>query len=159
MAVQALLALGEWVNLLTLIYYVPPDTPIRCSVLVPCGVAINTLVDLNKLAGETPSFFYPPGCTSAYSCSTAWLGTDPCPPRPTIADLRDWEFTCSALFVAYAGHRRGAAGIKPFSPQTARCLLQYYGSLLASSETKSLRQPLPEITMNALFSPGSTWPP
>ena len=22
----------------------------------PCGVAINTLVDLNKLAGETPSF-------------------------------------------------------------------------------------------------------
>ena len=23
----------------------------------PCGVAINTLVDLNKLAGETPSFF------------------------------------------------------------------------------------------------------
>ena len=29
----------------------------------PCGVAINTLVDLNKLAGESPSFR---GCQCAY---------------------------------------------------------------------------------------------
>ena len=37
--------------------------------LLPCGVAINTLDDLNKLAGESPSFFQ---VSSQLSTMVAW---------------------------------------------------------------------------------------
>ena len=42
---------GSWVETCSGVWY-----PRRR----PCGVAINTLVDLNKLAGETPSFLDEP---------------------------------------------------------------------------------------------------
>ena len=62
----------------------------------PCGVAINTLVDLNKLAGETPSFYsvisvrcQRPTGGSPLSGPPPWPMSPAGPRRPRRSDVTD----------------------------------------------------------------------